>query len=167
VAKAGKWDDRVVELERRGFGVKRATAPLVLPREVQKRYEWVPTDLQRFAESHVEICTEDERAWFVTEAQFAGRAASAFVWDEFERLSQTAARGDAALLTTIKAFWTAHFPLMLSVKSGYAYFALERGTMNVVVGEEPEFEECKVIAATFDDFLTMLASGHEDLARWV
>jgi hypothetical protein len=167
MAKAGKWDDQVGALERRGFGVKRANAPLSLPRAVQKRFDWVPTDLQRFAEMHVEICTADERAWFVTEAQFAGRAASAFVWDEFERLSQTAARGDAALLASIKTFWTSHFPLMLSVKSGYAYFALEKGSMNVVVGEEPEFEECKVIANTFDDFLVMLASGAEELTRWV
>jgi hypothetical protein len=167
VAKAGKWDGRVTELERRGFSVKRASAPLVLPRDVQKRFAWVPTDNQRFAETHVQISSADERAWFVTEAEFAGRAASAFVWDEFERLSQTAARGDVEQLATIKAFWTAHFPLMLSVKSGYAFFALERGTMNVVVGEEPEFEDIKVIAATFDDFLAMLANGHEDLARWI
>jgi hypothetical protein len=167
MAKIGKWDEQVVALERRGFSVKRASSPLALPRAVQKRYDWVPPELQRFVESHVEIVTADERAWFVTEAQFAGRAASSYVWDEFEQMSQKAAFGDAALLATIKTFWTAHFPLMLSVKSGYAYFALERGTMHVVVGEEPEFEEAKVIANTFDEFLAMLTSSAEGLDRWV
>jgi hypothetical protein len=167
MAKIGKWDEQVVALERRGFAVKRASSPLSLPRAVQKRYEWVPPDLQRFTESHVEIVTPDERAWFVTEAEFAGRAASAFVWDEFERMSLSAANGDAALLATVKAFWTSHFPLMLSVKSGYAFFALERGTMHVVVGEESEFEQVNVIANTFDEFLTLLTSGSEVLQRWV
>jgi hypothetical protein len=167
VSKAGKWDEYVVALERRGFRVKRASSPLRLPRAVQKRFDWVPTELQRFTETHVEICSADERAWFVTEAEFAGRAASAFVWDEFERMSQTAARGDVAQLEAIKTFWTAHFPLMLSVKSGYAYFALERGTLRVVVGEESEFEQATVIAATFDDFIAMLASDAEELSRWV
>jgi hypothetical protein len=167
VAKVGRWDESVVGLERRGFRVKRASSPLPLPRAVQKRFDWVPTELQRFTETHVEICSADERAWFVTEAEFAGRAASAFVWDEFERMSQTAARGDVAQLAAIKTFWTAHFPLMLSVKSGYAYFALQRETMNVVVGEESEFEQTTVIAGTFDDFIAMLANGSDELSRWV
>jgi hypothetical protein len=167
MAKAGVWDDRVAELERRGFGVKRASKPLTLPRAVQKRFDWVSPELQRFVENHVEICTADERAWFVTEAEFAGRAASAFAWDAFERMSQTAALGDPAKLAAVKTFWTAHFPIMLSVKSGYAYFALERESMNVVVGEEPEFEEISVIAKTFDEFLGMLIEGSEALTRWV
>jgi hypothetical protein len=167
MAKTGKWDEQVTALERSGFRVKRANSPLTLPRAVQKRFEWVPSDLQRFTEAHVEICSADEKAWFVTEAEFAGRAASAFAWDEFERLSRTAARGDEAILASVKAFWNVHFPLMLSVKSGYAYFALERASMKVVVGEEPEFEEASVIAESFDDFLVMLTSGAEALAHWV
>jgi hypothetical protein len=55
----------------------------------------------------------------------------------------------------------------MSVKSGYAYFALQSDSLKVVCGEEPEFEATGEVASSFGEFLQMLVAEHQRLVRWV
>ncbi len=55
----------------------------------------------------------------------------------------------------------------MSVKDGYAYYALDLGTFQVVRGEEPEYEETAPIAGSLLELLRLLASGDPRLAGCV
>lgn len=50
------------------------------------------------------------------------------------------------------------FPIMLSVKNGYKYYAIDikNNYGAIVSGEEPEFEECEIVASTVLTFLEMI-----------
>ena len=67
----------------------------------------------------------------------------------------------------IKQFWDSHLPVMMSVKSGYAYLALEQETLRVVEGHEPEFEKTSVIAPSMVDFLQLITLPHSSLQMLV
>ena len=41
----------------------------------------------------------------------------------------------------------------MSVEGGYSYYAISMENGSIVYGNEPEFEECKVVANSFEDFL--------------
>ena len=41
----------------------------------------------------------------------------------------------------------------LSVKDGYAYYAISMKDGSIVQGTEPEFEECTLVASLLADFL--------------
>jgi hypothetical protein len=55
----------------------------------------------------------------------------------------------------------------MSVKSGYAYFAVRMADMCVVRGDEPEFEETVVVASSFPGFLNLLADLDPNLSIWI
>ena len=46
-------------------------------------------------------------------------------------------------------------PFIMSVKSGYSFYAIDLGDNKgaILMGQEPEFEEANVVARDFDDFL--------------
>ncbi len=68
----------------------------------------------------------------------------------------------------VTTFWDSHFPLLLSVQDGYAYFALRRSDSRVVVGYEPEFEASAMeVAKDFRSMLEMIAAGDARLRRWI
>jgi hypothetical protein len=46
----------------------------------------------------------------------------------------------------------------MSVKSGYAYFALDLESMQVVRGDEPEYEETLPLASSLGEMFEMLIS---------
>lgn len=117
--------------------------------------------------SRISSCAKaDDTAWFLTDDDFRDRSDAAFAWNEFERQSLDAAEGDAEWTDQITRYWSEHLPVLLSVKSGYAYFALaERG--EIVFGREPEYEEAEVVAANFDEFLAKLVVGDPTLPAGV
>ncbi len=78
----------------------------------------------------------------------------------------SAANGDIDWQDDIRAFWDEHFPLLLSVKSGYSYVAI-RKDFAIVFGEEPEFEETVKIADDFSEFLRMISESHGRMDRLV
>lgn len=47
----------------------------------------------------------------------------------------------------------------MSVEGDYEYYALDTETGQVVQGWEPEFEEVRVVADTFEDFIKKVISG--------
>ena len=58
-----------------------------------------------------------------------------------QRQSLDVAGADEAWRSRIRAFWDTHFPVMHSVKTDYAYFAIEKDTHRVVHGLEPDYED--------------------------
>lgn len=164
---ANEWDERISHLERMGWNIKRNKPPRLLPRALHKSFDWVPPEIRRFTEAYEELSSPDEKAWLLTEAEFSGRSPSAFAWNEFEKQSTAAAGKDAAELARVTDFWKKHFPILLSVKSGYAYCAIAREGLTVVSGEGPEYENITAVAESFDAFLEMLAGSDDALAAWV
>ena len=47
----------------------------------------------------------------------------------------------------------------MSVREGYAYYAISMTDGSVVYGSEPEFEACQTIAGSFQDFLSKIKEG--------
>jgi hypothetical protein len=84
------------------------------------------------------VCSPDEKAWLLTEADFAGTSGSAYAWNEWEQQSLEAAGSDEAWKATIVSFWDDHLSILFSTRSGYAFFALEKDGLGVVYGEKPE-----------------------------
>ncbi len=44
-------------------------------------------------------------------------------------------------------------PNDLLLKRGSVYYAISMNDGSIVYGSEPEFEECKIVANSFEDFL--------------
>jgi len=106
----------------------------------------------------------DETCWFLCGDDFNGSSDSAYCWNEIESQSIEIAEGYPEWKAEIKEFWDKHLPIMLSVKSGYAYFAVNLfdNFGAVVYGIEPEYEETEKIANSFDDFLLRILTKEDD-----
>jgi hypothetical protein len=133
-----------------------------LPEQVQNRYPKIPFELTKFLSS-LKFCTNPEQtAWFLSESDFYGNTDSAYRWNEFElmELELTTQENDVALESQIQEFWDNHFPFLLSVKTGYAFFAVDLQPDNygaIVHGIAPEFREVSKVAESFQEFLDLLS----------
>jgi hypothetical protein len=145
-----------------GWRVVVAPAPQRLPGSLSARYPWMPAEWAAWAAGATSATAADEKTWLLTAADFAGTADSAFAWNEWERLSLDAACDDRDEQRRIRQFWDAHLPVLTSVRSGYAFAALERGSLRVVVGREPEFEAVSPICASFADLIARIAVADLD-----
>ena len=134
--------------------------------DVAKRYPRLPADYKQFIEERGLIASPRDTAWLVTTRVIAGQADVAYAWNEWEVQSLDAANGDVDR-KRITQFWDRHFPVLMSVKNGYAYCALDLETFQVVQGEEPEYEETTLVAGALQELFQMLADGDAKLARWV
>ena len=113
-----------------------------------------PEPVVRWVSSFSLLSNADDTVWFLSRDDYAGRADSAFAWDELERLSAEAAATDAEA-DAVSRFWKCHLPILLSVRDGYEYLAV-RDDGAVVHGTEPEFEETDVVCAQFEDLLAFI-----------
>lgn len=144
---------------------KRQDSATPFDRNFNKRYLNIPDDYLFFLEKIKYCSNPSQTAWFLTEPEYRGTNKSAFRWDELELLSIDAADGDSNLVVEIREFWDHHMPIMLSVKSGYAYVGIKlskEGYGSVICGIEPEYESITRIADTFTEFMELLvktASG--------
>ena len=154
-------------LSQRRWEVRLCAPPIKLPEVVAGRYPWLPQSVQEFIEATRLVVAPDAKSWFVTSGDILGTNASAYCWNEWELQSLGAADGDAKWQAEIRQFWDQHFPVILSVKSGYAYFAVRQSDLAIVAGEEPEYEECTQFASSFDELLSAVASASPALARWI
>lgn len=116
------------------------------------RYPWLPDEYVCFLENTGLCVSADETCWLLTVSDFRGQTENAFQWNEFEKLSLDASAGDAKLEAEIPAFWAAHCPIAITLRSGYGYVAIRRDGC-IVNGWEPEFEEPIVVASSFSEFL--------------
>lgn len=135
---------------------------------LEARYAWIPDSVRDFLSETRALCSPDEKVWINTCAHINGRSGFAFAWNEWELLSVQAAREDQdeLLAGRIAAFWDEHLPVLMSVKSGYAFFALTKDG-RIVRGEEPEFEETIPLADGFEEMLRMIVEQNQKLSRWV
>ncbi|MCL2310526.1 MAG: SMI1/KNR4 family protein [Proteobacteria bacterium] len=153
----------ITELRRLGWSIEeRLACPVQLPPEVSARYPRLPATLVAFLSGVVTCVNPSETTWFLCEADFYETSESAFRWNEWELISLEAADGDDHLRSSVRAFWDNHFPFLLSVADGYSYHAIDtssEGFGRVIMGREPEFEEAKVVAESFEQFLVELVKG--------
>jgi len=146
-------------LQQQGWTIDKPSRPWTIPVPIRTRYDWVPSQVISLLCSISRASAPDERAWLVTGADFNGQSIAAFRWNEWEHLSLGAAKadGDRAWMLEIEAFWDDHFPISTSVRGGYAFLAIERDSLNVVMGREPEFEETELVAESFIETLRMMS----------
>ena len=149
-----------------GWAVREQHDGASLPRICAERYPWLPDDVVAFLTDFETVVSPAQTAWLITRAEILGESDSAFCWDQWEQDSLSAATGDDAWQQSIRRFWDAHFPIMVSVKSGYAYAAI-REDLSIVAGEGPEFEETEKIAESFLGFLRQIADRSSDIQRWI
>ncbi len=139
--------------------VLRHTTDAELPAVVLSRYGRVPQPYLWFLRATALLATPDETGWFNCKSDFEGASDSAFKWNELEIISLQAARDDEGWKQRVTQFWDTHLPVFISVKSGYAFYAIDTGNGAVVYGYEPEFEEVEAVASSFLEFLAFIMTG--------
>lgn len=147
----------ISQLREQGWTVaEQAGRTFRLPPTIADRYPRLPGSLVEFLSGLTQCVDGSQTIWFLSQSDYEGTSGAAFRWDEWEQLSLDAARGDAKIITEIRAFWDSHFPFMFSVHSGYAYHAVctDRDRFGQIVeGYEPEFEEALPVADSFESFM--------------
>ena len=124
------------------------------------RYPCIPSDYFTFLNSFSLLMNHSETTWFNSISDFnETNTESDFKWNEFEIMSVDAFEGDKEQQQIIKEFWNKHLPIILSVKDGYAFFAIgvaEENFGKIYFGIEPEFEELELVANSFEEFINAL-----------
>lgn len=164
-------------LEAAGWKVVRRDVILgepFLPDSVRERFRAIPEDYLAFLSSISSCVNASDTAWFLSLDDFRGDGGSAFRWNEFELQSLEGAARDRDWQREIGCFWDQHLPILLSVRTGYAYIALRlpsTGGCAVMIGREPEYEEPVTIAHSFSDLCRLIAycvesgAGHSSLQQ--
>lgn len=117
------------------------------------------TEHALFLSLYTQLSSADDTRWFLSAADYAGTADSAFGQDAFRQMSLEAALGDADR-QEIDAFWARHVPIFMSVGDDYEFLAIDRISGRIVHGVEPEFEAVSEVASSLGDlFEQMLADG--------
>ncbi|MDE7225170.1 MAG: SMI1/KNR4 family protein [Acetatifactor sp.] len=134
-----------------------------LPGEITDRYENISPQWYDFISGLNVLMNERETTWFLCFKDFYEQDEGAFQWNEWERVSLESAADDEKWKKEIRAFWDRHFPIVLSVRNGYSYYAISMENGAVVCGFEPEFEECETVADSFEEFAEKIVSGKIEL----
>jgi hypothetical protein len=94
-----------------------------LPKDIAERYN-IPDEYKTFLEN-MDICTNaDESVWFLCIEDYLPKSEDGFRWNEFETISLGAADSDSESIKNIKNYWDKHFPIIMSVKGDYEYYAI-------------------------------------------
>lgn len=130
-----------------------------LPDEIQRRYPNISPQWHDFIRGLDVLMNQEETTWLLCFKDFYGQGDYAFQWNEWEKMSLDSADDDVEWQEEIRRFWNLHFPVVMSVKDGYAYYAISMDDGAIVYGYDPEFEECETVAASFEDFLEKIVDG--------
>jgi len=132
-----------------------------LNEEFTERYSNFNDEYYEFLKCFAEVISNDEKTWFLCLNEYNNMSDLAFKWNEFEELSLEVAVDNEEWKKEIKQWWDKKVPIIMSVKDGYTFFAidLESNSGEIVRGEEPEFEEVEVVANSFFEFLDMVIKG--------
>ena len=140
------------------------TAPDALVSSFLARYPKIPNQYLAFLQHFESLTTHDQTGWFNSIADFNGlNSANAFAWNEWETQSLDALANDDAAQAMVRTFWDQHLPIAMSVRQGFAYFALGVGDSNqglIYYGSEPEYEEPELISSNFELWLSDLLQVH-------
>jgi hypothetical protein len=149
--------ETIEQLRQRGWTIEETSSKAFeLPAAISARYPRLPAALTAFLSNLLTCVSRDQTVWFLCRRDYAGTSDSAFRWDEFERMSIQFAEDDEETRAAIRLFWDTHFPFMLSVRNGYAFYAIRTSSDRfgeVVEGCEPIFEEVSKVADSFTDFI--------------
>lgn len=139
-----------------------------LPPEVIARYKDIPDDYATF----LRICTTchspDDTVWILCEPDFMRRDPDKFRWNEWELLSLESATGfGSSEVRKVERFWMDHLPVLMSVRAGYAFVAVNVNTGRLVSAAEPDFESTSPVCDGFSDLLDLIAAaqGGDPAAR--
>ncbi len=132
---------------------------LCLNEEFIKRYSCISSEYQEFLRYFNEVISDDEKTWFLCSNEYNNTSKLAFRWNEFEELSLEATKDDEEWKEEIKRWWDKKLPIIMSVRDGYSFFAIDLENGTIVRGEEPEFEEIEIVAKSFYEFLDMMMKG--------
>ena len=131
----------------------------LLPKAIADRYMNIPELWQEFIGKVRCMVNTDETIWFLGTDDFSFQSDQAFRWNEWELISLESAEGDTEWCNEVKQFWDEHLPIVMSVRTGYSYYAIFIRDGSVVKGSEPEFEECEVAADSFKTFIESILNG--------
>ncbi len=149
----------IKQLAEKGWRVNLTNTAFILPREIRERYKALPVEVSDILSGISACISPDEKSWLLCMPDYHSESEAAFSWNEFEKESLQAAEGDDDWLNEIKAFWDTHFPVFISIRSGYEYSAisLDKESFGMIVsGREPEYEETTVIASSYSEFISTL-----------
>lgn len=155
------------ELQAAGWALVMAEQRREFPDNFKRRYPWAPKDFSDFAVAIALAMSGDEKSWIVTSTEVRGESGKAFAWNAWEQLSLEAAERDQAWQQRIRSFWDHHLPVVLSLKLGYAFLALEKTSLQIVVGEEPEFEETRPLCGSFAELIGLIAARSPRVEPWI
>ena len=128
-----------------------------LPEEITDRYA-IPAEYKQFLSQVAGCINNTETKWFLCLADYQPQSEDSFRWNEFEYISLEAAESDEKRQHLITSFWNVHMPFIMSVDNGYSYYAFNVQNGSVVFGDEPEFEETRTVAKSFNEFLAKVIS---------
>ncbi len=124
-----------------------------LPQAIKERYTNIPQSWLEFISTVKSAINNDGTKWFLCRNDFEIQSEGSFRWNEWEIISLESAEKDILWEAEIKQFWNSHLPIILSVKNGYAYYAISMENGSIVYGAEPEFEDCDIVASSFEEFM--------------
>jgi len=154
----------VQRLRQEGWKIELKDQPsLNLNPEFLQRFPNLTSDHRVFLERVRSAVSPDEKAWLLCEDDYNGLTEVAFAWNCWEQMSLEAAEGDIEFAQSVRNFWSAHIPVLHSVKSHYAYLAIGVEGSNagqIFYGNEPEFEEATYFCESFPALLEGLSGGN-------
>lgn len=160
----------IVASEAAGWSVRRNVSGTVsLDSSILSRYPAIPEPYMSFMSHVSEARSKDDSAWFLLEANYNGTSGFASSWNEWELFEIANSEGDQAQIAKVRKFWDSYFPIALSVRSDFAYLALdmtETGFGQVVHSFAPYLMEPETIFADLAGLLThlrMAMSGEIDI----
>jgi hypothetical protein len=127
-----------------------------LPDYIKIRYLNIPVEFLEFIKTINSCICDDEKTWFICLKEYNKTSDFAFSWDEIEQMSFI--EGEEEFNDDIRKFWDNYLPIVLSVKNGYTYYAIDtrKNIGTIISGNDPEFEEYELIAQSFFEFLDMI-----------
>lgn len=133
--------------------------------EVLRNFKNLPLNWKNLAEQYSIIENEGQTVCFLCADDYNAKPDGEFQWNEFETISLNAAIGDEKWAEEIKKWWSDKLPIVMSVRNGYSFYAIDTGKGNgaIIRGQEPEFEDAKVVAEDFDSFLKKVIGGDIEL----
>lgn len=145
-------------VEKHGWKSQPPKGALLAEHPILSKYA-LPAELLEFWGGFSRLESADECTWFLFPDDYKdGTDPNEFAWNEFERISLEAALDDDGA-AAVREWWSRHLPILMSVKGGYSFYAIDISTEKIVRGFEPEFEEVSTAAESFADFLDKIIKG--------
>lgn len=140
--------------------IKKEDGKLELNEDINSRYPKIPLEYISFLSYFKQIISPSEKSWFLCEDDYNSKTDVAFSWNEFEMISLEAAKEDDEWSQEIISWWNRYLPIVMSVHSGYSFYAIDLydNIGAIVKGREPEFEEVKVVTQNLKEFIGLIMS---------